>query len=891
MKNLYSILALAILAQCPNLATAQSAANAPPAPAKAASAAQPKADQPIQVDQVVVTANRRIETLQNVAGVVQTIDADQLRKDGVTEIRQLQNDIPGLNIANQEGNVEIYIRGVGSSNSTELGDPAAASHINGIYIPRPRGMGTMFYDLERVEVNKGPQGTLYGRNAMAGTLNIITAKPRLDHTGGYVQFGGGSREQGAEAAINLPLASTFAIRVAAFETDRNSGFQNVSPDPASHALFPAGIEHNQGGRLSALWVPTDRLTISAMADAGHESGTGYPGANIFTAVKATGLRAEDLPMRNVVYHGTQGEMHNDLGGLQGKVDYDFDTFGAELSLSQRTVDFYQRNAESEGIGWKGRDYSTEQWDNFSTQYWQTKSKSRVGEFRLYSGEGSKTFQWNLGAFAFNEDQKVGYLSLSDRGYCCFSGTEFTMPKVIGKSAALYGDGTLAVTDRLRLIGGLRETEEAKSRYGIGGNIALTLGAEDLSNPDPAKQNHFACCIATRIGTEGFQPNLLDRPNFDMSKVQTKQQMAEFLLQTTMTPGARDTINSQIAPIANGTNPLGACDARSDISNGLTCPTSGAFSFANLAVPSQQVGSSKFHYTDWRLGTEYDLTKDNMVYAKVSTGHKAGGFNDSFNGSDVPELFRPEELRVIEAGSRNAFTLGGQRGVFNLSGFYYDYTNQVFQDLTCIAVNNTVTPPTCTGYSLVNRNIGKSKLGGLEAEARIGLPAGFKLDVNAALLRTRITSGTVADVRAIDYSNGGKSPLIDLTGNQLPLASKVNLSTRLQQVFPLFGGKADWQALLNWRSSYYLTQFNEKNVIDNSGNTKTALAAGFPDRQIGFLTLNLGAGYTFDGGLRLEAYGTNVTNRVASQKALVGANLDIRFLNDARSYGARARMDF
>lgn len=883
-KNLYPLLALALLSQCPRIAAAQSAAGAPALPpAKAASAPQAKADEPIQVDHVVVTANRRIETLQSVAGVVQTIDADQLRKDGITEIRSLQNDIPGLNIANQEGNIEIYIRGVGSSNSTELGDPAAASHLNGIYIPRPRGMGTMFYDLERVEVNKGPQGTLYGRNAMAGTLNIITAKPRLDHLGGYIQFEGGSRNQGAEAALNVPLSSTFGLRVAAFENDKNSGFHNVSPDPASHALTPAGEEHNQGARVSALWLPLDRMTVSMMADAGHEGGTGYPGANIYTAVTSTGLRAEQLPLRDIVYRGAQGTMHNDLSGLQGKVDYDFDSFGAELSLSQRKVDFYQRNAASNGIGWPGRDYSAEKWDDFSTQYWQTKSVSRIGEFRLYSGEDAKTFQWNVGAFAFNENQKVGYLSMTDGGYCCYSGTEFTMPKVLGKSAALFGDGTLAVTSKLRLIGGLRETEEAKSRYGIGGNLALTLGGAN-----------FACCVATRLGTEGFMPNLLARPNFDMSKVQTPAQLAAFLMQTTMTPGARDTLNQQIGPIANGTNPHGNCFIRPDIDNGfVTCPTdqNGGFSYANLAVPEQQVGSSKFHYTDWRLGTEYDLTKDNMVYVKVSTGHKAGGFNDSFHGSTVPELFRPEQLRVLEAGSRNAFTLGGQRAVFNLSAFYYDYKDQVFQDLTCITVDNTKVPPTCSGYSLVNRNIGKSKLAGLEAEARFGLPAGFKLDMNGALLHTRISSGTVADVRAIDYGNGGVSPLIDLTGNQLPLASKVNLSTRLQQVIPLLGGKADWQALLNWRSSYYLTQFNEKAVVDTAGNEKTALAAGFPDRQIGFLTLNLGAGYTFEGGLRLEAYANNVTDKQASQKALVGAGLDIRFLNDARSFGARARMDF
>ena len=153
-----------------------------------------------------------------------------------------------MNIANQEGNIEIYIRGVGSSNNTELGDPAAAPHINGIYIPRPRGMGTMFYDLERVEVNKGPQGTLYGRNAMAGTLNIITAKPRLDRFGGYVQFGGGNRDQrrrsrGQRAAVAAPSACAWRPS----RTTRTRASTTCRPIPTSHALTPAGKEHNQGG--------------------------------------------------------------------------------------------------------------------------------------------------------------------------------------------------------------------------------------------------------------------------------------------------------------------------------------------------------------------------------------------------------------------------------------------------------------------------------------------------------------------------------------------------------------------------------------------------------------------------------------------------------------------
>ena len=134
---------------------------------------------PYNIEEIIVTANRREQSIQDVSGVVQSLSADEIRSAGITEFRQLQLAVPGLSIANQEGNVELFIRGVGSANNTELGDPGAAPHLNGVYIPRPRGLGGMFYDLERVEVNKGPQGTLYGRNALAGTLNIITKKPTL----------------------------------------------------------------------------------------------------------------------------------------------------------------------------------------------------------------------------------------------------------------------------------------------------------------------------------------------------------------------------------------------------------------------------------------------------------------------------------------------------------------------------------------------------------------------------------------------------------------------------------------------------------------------------------------------------------------------------------------
>lgn len=882
MKYKFRLLAAALF--CASAALAQQAPPADkPKPVEATKTAE---EGVVALDMVTVTANRREQFQQKVSGVVQTLDADQLRRDGISDIRLLQAAIPGLNIANQEGNVEIYIRGVGSSNNTELGDPAAAPHFNGNYIARPRGLGLMFYDLERVEVNKGPQGTIYGRNAMAGTLNIISAKPKLGQFSGFAQAEASNRGgAGAEAAVNMPLGKDLAIRVAGYYTKKDAGYTNASTDANAAKLPPAGLEENSAARVSLLWEPTDALRLSVVADTGKERGTGYPGSSIYNAVTATGKRADELDLSRVIYRGAPGRLDNKLSGIQGKLEVDLGPISAEFNVAQRKVDFNQRNAQADGIAYPGRDQSGQAWDVYSTQYWLTQSTAKTVEAR-FSSNDKGPLHWNAGAFHFNENQGVGYLSLVDAGYCCYSGTEFTMPEVKGRSTAYFADATFDLSKELRLIGGARHTTESKSRYGIGGNIALTLGAEN-----------YDCCFATRFGTEGFVPNLLDRPTFDLSKVTTPAQIAQFLLETTKTPGARDTVAAQIGPIASGANPAGGCFTRADINNGnKTCPQinpsdkKGGFSYANLTIPSQQIGASKFNYNDFRIGVEKDLNRDQMLYAKVSTGHKAGGFNDSFNGSNIPETFMPERLTVYEVGSRNAFDVGGRRAIFNVTGFYYDYKDQVFQDLTCINLDTSKTPPECAGYSLVNRNIGTSRIMGLELEGKFALPAAFNLDLQATLLDTKITRGQVADARAIDYGAGGKSPLVSLVGNQLPLASRYNLSARLQQSFALGQGRFDWQALANYRSSYFLTQFNETDIVFLDGSRLTAMKAGFPDSQRGFATLNLGVGYSL-ASFRVEAFAANVTNEQASMKAIIGPNLNIRFLNDARSYGARLRVNF
>jgi iron complex outermembrane recepter protein len=854
-------------------------AQAQQAPAKP----EDKKDDAAASQTVTVTTNRRLEDQQKVSSVVQSISADQLRKDGVQDLRGLPAVVPGMTVANQEGNLEIYIRGVGTANNTELGDPSAAPHINGLYIPRPRGLGSMFFDLERVEVNKGPQGTLYGRNAMAGQLNIITAKPKLGKFEGFVQAEVANRSgAGAEAAINVPIGSDIAIRGALQWVKKDAGFKNTNTDPLAAGIKPAGLEDNLAGRLSLRWDVSERLRLEAMFDGGKETGTGYPGANVWPAANA-GEDTTKLDLRNVRYRGLQGEMDNKVQGLQTRLSYEFDTFGTELLLSRRSVDFYQRNASSDGVQFPG---FTSNSDNYSTVYWQTISDSNVAELRFYSTNPAAALKWTAGAFSFSERQKSAFFSLNDPGFF-YSGTEFTMPDVRANSKAVYADANYQLTKDTRVLGGLRWTTEDKYRWGIGGNYAFGAGPDN------------DCCAGVRMGTPGFVPALLDRKNFVLPGFTNNAERAQAFLDAIKVPGSRDTVIQTIGSIADGSRPNGTCTPGvTTLQGNSTCPPSGTFNWVAIGGTNivQQVGKSDANYGDFRFGLEHDLSRDHMVYGKVSTGHKSGGFNDTLADGRAP-VYKPESVRAFEIGSRNAFNWGGSRVIANVTAFLYDYKDYVLQSLTCTGSGPVQGGGTgCVGYSLLNENAAKAKISGVEAEVRLPLSAGMRLDLTALLLDAKITQAVVSEARAPNFSGSGlPAETVDVSGNQLPQASRVSLSARLQHRFALGSGSFDWQIVGSYRTGYYLDHFNDDDVrfAQSNGSViiKTSKEAGFASKQRGYATVNLGAGYDVGNGLRLEAWATNLLDKQASQKRILGGNFDVRFLNEGRTFGLRGRYTF
>src|SRR5882757_7364755 len=188
-------------------------------------AAKPR--EPAELAEVVVSVERVTQTLQSYAGTAVTATQAELDSLGATNLVDLPSVLPGVEISNYEDNTNIYVRGIGSDANTELGDPAVAPHLDDVYVPRPRGLGVAFFDIERVEVNVGPQGTVRGRNALGGTVNIVSKKPERGKFDGYAQTAVGSygnREY--RGALNLPVGALAAARLSVYSAKHDPFVSN-----------------------------------------------------------------------------------------------------------------------------------------------------------------------------------------------------------------------------------------------------------------------------------------------------------------------------------------------------------------------------------------------------------------------------------------------------------------------------------------------------------------------------------------------------------------------------------------------------------------------------------------------------------------------------------------
>lgn len=648
-----------------------------PSGAQTTPAAAAKDNKDAAVQEVVVTANKRSTLASKTPLALTVVDGEQLKSEGVIDARTIQEVSPGVQISQESGRLQVNIRGVMSINMTERGDPSNAFNIDGMYVARPEAQFSSFLDVQRIEVLRGPQGTLYGRNATGGAVNVISNKPG-NRLGGKVSVEVGNyNARRAEAAVDVPVNDVLKLRAAVNMNKRDSIFTG-----------PAGIgqedQDDMAARVHGLFTisPTTSLLVTADYSKVNSNGfTPVPLKNFFSGTpkggspawandlldpvwigdsvsKGVKLTVPDFYAKPTTRYWENSGMRAEFrhGTSLGELVY-------QLGLLQANGRFNQLSAFN-GNPWRG-DINASNNEQISH------------ELRLQSPE-NQPFTWVVGAYYFNEDLS------RDITYNTFINPFFTFrlkfDSVVENTAkAVFGQSSYALSPTLRLVTGARYSTDTKF--------------------------------------------------------------------------AADPCN-------------GGC---------LTIPASPF---------SREIESSK---ATWKLGLDWDLSKDTFAYGSLSTGYKAGGFNTS---SDTL-TYRPEQLTAAEAGIKTR--LLDNRLQLSASAFAYDYKD--LQLSTTVCVTNAQGNNTC-GTRTVNAS--KATMKGLELEGRFRPVNNGRIDFAVAFNKSSFGN----------YQPVNKPPLaptvvIDWTGQQLDRAPKTTVRLGYTHTFELSNGSAIEAGLTSRYNSGYL----------------------------------------------------------------------------------------
>lgn len=403
----------------------------------------------VGVEEIIVTAERREESLQDVPIAITAVGGAELLERGVSQPTDLNRIAPGLGIGQGGPATQVYLRGVGNYATNAFADPAIAFNMDGVYISRFSGLSGNFYDIDRIEVLKGPQGTLYGRNATGGAINIITRRPDLDgfSAGGGVDIGNYNLQR-FDGYVNVPISEHAALRIAAQDTSRD-GYQSDGYDD----------DESTGARAHLLWEPSPDSSLLFTANYLELGGRGA----VHVPVTNNGFvdpndqwrgQSETLPGLLLV-----PPIFGGVDRTTGTLDVVVHSYGAQIEHDFGAVDLnllvnYMSNDNTSKFFGPGFLVDT-----------RTNSEQSSVEARLSGGGGA--LEWVVGAYGFDENQSENFWV--DQGFL-FNQTGIDT-ELDTTAYALFGQATFSLSEQLRLTGGLRYSVEERAADG------LTFGRE------------------------------------------------------------------------------------------------------------------------------------------------------------------------------------------------------------------------------------------------------------------------------------------------------------------------------------------------------------------------------------------------------------------------------
>ncbi|MFD1789620.1 TonB-dependent receptor [Sphingomonas floccifaciens] len=430
---------------------------------------------------IVVTAQRRAERLQDVPISITAVSGADLQRLHADNVSRLEFIAPGFTWGSQGADSFPAIRGVRTSLVSAQNDPVIGFYIDGVYQSRTQQQSIPLFDIARVEVQRGPQGTLYGRNTFGGNLSVVTASPTDRYEGGLNVDFGNYNSQRIDGFVNAPLSDTLALRVAGVYQDHDGYVRSTS-----------GVEmvdlKEYAGRASLRWTPDSRLEVELHGgfwrrdDAGAGSygykvagtlinpQTGYQSINgvpyaVNPSVKNGSVLVNGVDIGVAV---TPGAYTNDWdyqpferireNYVSGTVSYDL---GAATVRSITGYTFFRAHRSADNDQSSVIFQAPAQGFGSGQQEPNTRAKTFTQELQLVSNS-TTPFQWIVGGYYLNDDIFETYQQKIDAPGSTVPG--FRADAALKTNAyAAYAQGTYAlIPDKLRIIGGIRYSHEKKS---------------------------------------------------------------------------------------------------------------------------------------------------------------------------------------------------------------------------------------------------------------------------------------------------------------------------------------------------------------------------------------------------------------------------------------------
>jgi iron complex outermembrane receptor protein len=438
------------------------------------------ADETTAFEPIIVTAQKREESIYDVPVAISAFSEETMQKQGIADLTDIGKFVPNLNItgfsAGQTSSVNPFIRGIGLQDHLITTDPGVGVYVDGVYLGRQVGQNWSLANIERVEVLRGPQGTLYGRNSIGGAINIITRQPG-DEEGGRISATVGTRgRMNADLYTNITVSDQLAFSVSGAFTHRGGLGRFVNLENPRKQV---GEMEDVSGRAALKWTPTDRLSFLLAADANSGDGGLRPYDTLIDEIGAacraapptdpptvchnggiydSGYRNSDTssnPYDNNTGQESQTEVTNAAEGYSLTVDYAVsDTVSAKLLLSDRHSE-YQAGLDDDGF--------FDDWASFPEN---GQADQQSAELQLTGTSGA--WDYVAGLYWFTEDGK----NKQDPAVFFFDPGDFLLEQSVD-SQAIYANVGYHFSEDLRVAAGLRYTQDDKSAHT---NLAIAGGA-------------------------------------------------------------------------------------------------------------------------------------------------------------------------------------------------------------------------------------------------------------------------------------------------------------------------------------------------------------------------------------------------------------------------------